>query len=177
MEQYSIGITSNSKKLIQHKPNEGINDTTITNKTTNTNIANANNNTQCNILNLSDHALTDIETETLKLGLSFVPSTSQISSHSIHASLNRLTRSLMLRDYFKDKDKPADPTKRMFTYPSTWTPRERFISADTNKLIQSLNESTERTLRQYELKNNSYYMKNVTAKFTRQQRKLMQFII
>lgn len=124
-----------------------------------------------NILNLSGQVLTETETETLKLGLSFVPSISRVSAQSIHASLDRLTRSLMLRDFFKDRDGPIDSTKRLFTYPSTWTPSEYLLSKDTVKLIKTLRENTERTVRQYELKNNFYYLKNVKSNISGQGRK------
>jgi hypothetical protein len=131
-----------------------------------------------NILNLSDYVLTQTDKDTLNLGLSFVPSTNKAPAHDIQTALDRLTRRLKLIDFFDDGDNETwdGPTAdKLFTKPSTWTPRNRDISDETRKLIKRLKETTEKTLRGYKIDDkNNYHFHEPHHNLTNEQRNAIQ---
>lgn len=114
----------------------------------------------------------------LDLGLSFIPTNNRISHTDIMTSLNRLTRSLKLKDFFEDDGEqgPYEPHfDKMFIKPSTWEPEDKKLQPSTNTLIDKLRNSTATTLNDYQLKDDGhYYLKNPKYNLTREQRQSLQ---
>jgi len=124
-------------------------------------------------MNLSKQALNPEETALLDLGLSFIPTVHKINFSQIQTALQKLIRSIKLKDFFDDDGQTPgtfiNPSKN-FTEPSTWVPENKLLSITTKQLIIKLQETTENILRKYPIHNNSYFFKNDNDNLNKDQR-------
>jgi len=93
---------------------------------------------------LSRQKLTPADTSLLDKGLTFIPAYRHLPIAKIYETQNRLIRNLKLKDYFHGRqDQNYDPSKKSFTYPSTWTPPDHAVSGATLNTIQAIVNATE----------------------------------
>lgn len=133
-----------------------------------------------NTVNLSNYTLTTTDKSLLNLGLSFIPTNNRLHISTVETSLNRLTRSLKLKDYFKDEndfDKTKFETK--FIEKSEWIPPDKKITPSTHEIIHKLEQMTAHILKKYPKKldeykkEDYYYVKNLKQNLTRDQKQAM----
>jgi len=80
----------------------------------------------------------------LDKGLSFIPTTKSIRISQVYDSLNRLTRSLKLKSFFrKSQNKFYDPKIKTFEAKSTWTPKGNQVDQHTQTTIEELTAATD----------------------------------
>lgn len=113
------------------------------------------------VTNLSSHILTKPEQDLLSLGLSFIPTNNKLHITSIQTAMDRLTRALKLKDFFRDSG-TFDPTafKSKFMEPSEWSPKAGDISDSTQATIQKIETSMAKILRKYKSQNGYIYTKD-----------------
>ena len=78
------------------------------------------------IVNLSQHPLSPIETEVLNLGLSFVPTPTNVNLEAKTASIQRLMASMKRQFFFHNNDEEGNdkPAPHPFHTPTGWSPPE-----------------------------------------------------
>jgi Reverse transcriptase (RNA-dependent DNA polymerase)/GIY-YIG catalytic domain len=90
-----------------------------------------------NITNLSTHKLSYAEISVLNKGLSFVPNTQTINTHTLDNDVNRFERTLQIHYFFAKKDNTYDPSdRRPFETNSTWWPKK--LNGDISAYCQKL---------------------------------------
>lgn len=124
-------------------------------------------------MNLSSHTLTNSDKKLLDLGLTFIPTYNKVPYDSIKTSLNRLTRSLKLKDFFHGREQVPNNynhNDKTFTRPSTWEPATKDLTLATQQLIKELQETTEIILRKYPIRINTYIIPNLQNNLTQNQK-------
>jgi hypothetical protein len=114
-------------------------------------------------LNLSKIQLNENDTRLLNKGLSYIPSVHRVPCLEVKTALDKLKRTLYLKDFFRDKDKKNfDPKKRpLFVGKSTWLPKINQISYQTLDLFCKIENETENFLkRKYKIQNDCYIIKD-----------------
>lgn len=164
------------KKLIQHsqtrkhntKPQTHDTHTRLNQRKQPTNHTN----THTNTINLSNTTLSNNDLKLLDLGLTFAPTSTRMKQDDIATALNKLTRTLKLKDFFEDDDMGHNylNLKNMFRHPSTWEPKNKEITEPTWEVIFKLQERTTEILNDYELRDDHYYIKHKKHNLTQGQR-------
>src|SRR6218665_4015615 len=156
----SAKLTTNSTLQAHSSAASTHDNTNYTSPNTNTN----HNRKQSNYtMNLSNHTLTKDETDLLDFGLSFIPTINKMHISQIQRFLDKVIRSIKLRDYFTDDNRAQDTLNNninKFTEPSTWVPENKQLSLNAKQLITNLQETTEKILRKHHISNNAYMFKN-----------------
>jgi hypothetical protein len=96
----------------------------------------------------------------LDKGLSFIPTTKSIPISHIYDSLNKLTRSLKLKSFFRNRsNKLYDPKLKTFEAKSTWTPSDNQIDQPTKTTIAELTLATNDFVKSQPLDNTGKFIR------------------
>ena len=95
-------------------------------------------------INLTGGTLPQQWVNLLDKGLTFVPTPNMVATEDIKSDYKRLTRRLMLTDYFQGRPNLNDeaPFHKLFIKKSTWKPPYKYISEETRKTIKQISEAT-----------------------------------
>ena len=108
--------------------------------------------TSNNVINLSNHNLSNDEISVLNRGLTFVP-TPFISLDPIVESVEKFSRSLKLNNYFSTRPNLGNHTRSVFTEKSTWTPPDSTIDKPVLDCINSISNDIKNLSIQKEINN------------------------
>ena len=130
-----------------------------------------------NIINLSSIPLSQAECHLLQKGFKFIPTQNRVQPVKIAIGMDRLVRSLKLKDFFHDNDNSNsgtwDPTSTRFHLPSTWVPPNRKLKPTTLQTIQNIEQCTFDTLRTYNSDNNGNYISHHANNLTTNESKAL----
>jgi len=106
----------------------------------------------------------------MQLGLSFIPTVRKIHIDTVKTSLARLTRSVKLKDYFRDDNNPFKKTfDRMFIEKSEWTPPDERLSKEATESIEKLHAVSNEVINRYPFKDDHLLIRNARYNITRPQ--------
>ena len=127
-----------------------------------------------NSFNLSKLFLSQNSASLLAKGLKFIPSPKTIPITIIKQISHRLTRSIKLKDHFRDTTNLYDPKIKLFENKSTWEPKLGQISNESRETIHHIQKLTKTVIHEAQKSNNGeLILLNHAANLTKQEKEAM----